>query len=122
MLNNLIKSIIVLSLLDYIYLTNFSDFFNKQINDVQNSPINFRWTSAILCYIVLIFSLNYFILNTNKTKKQKIIDAILLGLIIYAVYELTTYTIIKEWRILTVIIDTLWGGILFGLTTFIVTL
>lgn len=122
MLNNLIKSIIVLSLLDYIYLTNFSDFFNKQINDVQKSPINFRWTSAILCYIVLIFSLNYFILNTNKTKKQKIIDAILLGLIIYAVYELTTYTIIKEWRILTVIIDTLWGGILFGLTTFIVTL
>lgn len=122
MLNNLIKSIIVLSLLDYIYLTNFSDFFNKQINDVQNSPISFRWTSAILCYIVLIFSLNYFILNTNKTKKQKIIDAILLGLIIYAVYELTTYTIIKEWRISTVIIDTLWGGILFGLTTFIVTL
>jgi uncharacterized membrane protein len=122
MLNNLIKSIVILSLLDYIYLSNLSDFFNKQINDVQKSPISFRWESAILCYIVLIFSLNYFILNTNKTRKQKIIDAILLGLVIYAVYELTTYTIIKDWRISTVIIDTLWGGILFGLTTFIVTL
>ncbi len=117
----LLKSSIVLLLLDSIYLTLFSKHFSDQVNDVQKSPLEFRLIPAILCYIALIFGLNYFVLNTNKSNEQKILDAVLLGLVIYAVYEMTTYTILKDWNIKSVLIDTIWGGILFGLTTFIVT-
>jgi len=43
-----------------------------------------------------------------------------LGIVIYAVFELTNLALFKNWHILSVLIDTLWGGILFGLTTGIV--
>ena len=94
----LLKSSIVLLLLDSIYLTLFSKHFSDQVNDVQKSPLEFRLIPAILCYIALIFGLNYFVLNTNKSNEQKILDAVLLGLVIYAVYEMTTYTILKDWN------------------------
>ena len=108
--------------LDGVYLTLFSKHFNKQVNDVQGSDISLRWIPTIICYIALVFGLNYFILSTDMSRNQKIINAILLGLVIYSVYEMTTYAILKNWNIKSVIIDTLWGGILFGLTTFITTM
>jgi uncharacterized membrane protein len=49
-------------------------------------------------------------------------DAFLLGIVIYGVYETTNYALFKDWSILTVIIDTLWGGTLFAITTYIVNL
>ncbi len=119
---NFLKSIIILPIIDFIYLKSISAHFSQQILDVQNSPMTFRLVPAILCYIALIFALNYFILNTNNSKQQKILNAFLLGLCIYAVYEMTNYTLLEKWSLKTVIIDTLWGGILFALTTFIINL
>ena len=117
----LIYSIIILTLLDAIYIKIFSTHCKQQILDVQQSPIEFRWIPTIICYIVIIFSLNYFILQTDKSSKQKIIDAIVLGLVIYTIFETTNMAIFKNWNIKTVLIDGIWGGILFGLTTFIIT-
>lgn len=121
MIKNIGLSTIIMLCLDAIYLTSLSKYFNKQVNDIQGSDISFRWIPTILCYIALVFGLNYFILSTDMNRKQKIINAVLLGLVIYSVYETTTYAILKDWKIKSVIIDTLWGGILFGLTTFLVT-
>jgi uncharacterized membrane protein len=70
----------------------------------------------LLCYTFLIFGFNYFIIQ----KQQSIMDAFLLGLVIYAVYEFTNYALFSNWSILTVIMDTLWGGVLFATTAFIV--
>lgn len=117
---NLIYSIIILTLLDAIYLTSFSGHFKQQVYDVQQSPMQFRWIPTIICYITIIFSINYFVLQTDKTIKQKIIDAIFLGLSIYTIYETTNMAIFKDWNIKSVLIDSIWGGILFGLTTFII--
>ena len=36
------------------------------------------------------------------------------------VYETTNYALFSNWSIVSVIIDTLWGGLLFASTTFIV--
>jgi uncharacterized membrane protein len=44
----------------------------------------------------------------------------LFGLVIYATYELTNMALLKNWSWITVILDTAWGSILFGLTTAIV--
>jgi uncharacterized membrane protein len=63
----------------------------------------------------LIFGLYYFIIKDNRP----ILDALLLGLVINAVYEGTTYAIFKKWNIKVVIMDILWGGVLLALTTLI---
>ena len=107
---------IILVVLDSIYLRLIKNYFAYQIKVVQNAPVQINYVSAILCYVFLIFGLNYFIIKENKSVN----DAFLLGLTIYAVYELTTKALLNNWSWLTVIIDTIWGAILFALTTFIV--
>ena len=46
-------------------------------------------------------------------------DAAILGWVIYGVYETTNAAIFKKWDYFSLTIDTIWGGILFSLTTFI---
>jgi uncharacterized membrane protein len=47
-------------------------------------------------------------------------DAFILGIVIYGVYETTNYAIFDKWNIQALTLDTLWGGILFAITTKIV--
>jgi len=115
-MNSYLLSGIIFVLLDSCYLYLVKDYFNKQIKNVQGTPIEINYIGAIVTYIFLIFGLNYFILD----KKKSIKDAMLLGFVIYGVYEFTNLSIIKNWNYLTTIIDTAWGTILFGLTTAIV--
>ena len=119
--NNRVKlliSAILFVVLDSIYLNLIKDYFSKQINLVQNSPIKLDFLAILLCYIFLIFGINYFIIQPNRS----IQDAFILGIIIYGVYETTNKALLTKWSWLTVIMDTLWGGILFALTTYIVKL
>ena len=118
---NLLKTILILPIIDFIYLTLISSYFKQQIRDVQGSESNFRIIPTILCYVALVFALNIFVLNTDSSKEDKILKAFILGICIYAVYEMTNYALLDNWHVKTIIIDTLWGGVLFALTTFLVT-
>ena len=102
-------------ILDSIYLTVFSNFFNDVVKNVQGSKIKFNIFGATLCYMFLVFGLNYFIIS----RKKPLLDAFILGIVVYGVYETTTYALFEKWSPLAVILDTFWGGILFALTTFI---
>jgi uncharacterized membrane protein len=113
----LISAIVFLSL-DSIYLTLMGNYFKKQIQSVQGSELKMNLLGAAICYVFLIFGINYFIIKPNKSVN----DAFLLGIVIYGVYETTSYALLKNWSVLTVFLDTLWGGILFALTTYIVNL
>ena len=117
--NNRVKLLItaiIFVVLDSIYLNLIKDYFVKQINLVQGSPIKIDFLAILLCYIFLIFGINYFIIQPNRS----IQDAFILGIIIYGVYETTNKALLTKWSWLTVIMDTLWGGTLFALTTYII--
>lgn len=87
-------------------------YFREMYAGIQKSPLQINFIGAGLCYFVLTFLLYYFILS----KKGKILDAFLLGLAVYAVYETTNYATFKNWPLYMVLVDTLWGGVLFALT------
>lgn len=112
----LLISAIIFVCLDAIYLNFLKDYFSKQVQYIQGSKIEFNLLAAIICYIFLIIGLNYFIIKPNRS----VSDAFLFGLVVYGVYETTNWAIFKNWSLLSVIMDTLWGGVLFALTTFIV--
>ena len=112
----LLISAIVFVILDYFYLNLTKNYFENQVQLVQGSPLKLNYLGAILCYIFLIFGINYFIIKP----KRSIQDAFLLGLIIYAVFETTNLALFSKWSWFTVLIDSLWGGTLFALTTYIV--
>jgi uncharacterized membrane protein len=114
----LLVSAIVFIILDFVYLNVIKGYFDNQIKSVQGSPIKINYLGAALCYILLIVGINYFIIKPRRS----VSDAFLLGIIIYGVYETTNLALFKNWSIFTVIIDTLWGGLLFASTTYIVNL
>ena len=106
---------IIMLVLDVIFLGLNRDMFQLQVAEVQRVVLEVRYLGAVLCYAILIFALYYFIIKDRRS----VIDAMILGFVIYGVYETTTYALLKKWKLQTVMIDTLWGGILFGLTTMI---
>ena len=98
--------------LDAVYIGSQYKYLSKMYGGIQNSPLKINLVGAALCYIALTFLLYYFILS----KKRKILDAFLLGLAVYAVYETTNYATFTKWPIYMLVVDTLWGGILFAIT------
>jgi uncharacterized membrane protein len=118
---DIVKTIILIPLIDAFWLRLISDKFNKQIMAVQYSEMKIRVLPIIGCYVALIFGLYYFVIRTNETRKQKILNAFLLGMVINAVYETTNYATLDKWAPDIVIMDIIWGGILLSLTTFLVT-
>jgi uncharacterized membrane protein len=111
----LIVSTIVLLVLDAGFLYLNKDKFQHQIASVQRVILQFKPEGALLCYFLLIAGLNYFIIQKNRS----VLEAFLLGFIIYGVYDTTNYATLKKWNPYLAIMDTLWGGTVFALTTYI---
>jgi len=114
-LKTIVLSSVLFLAIDAIYLTRMSNFFNKLVKNIQGSKLKFNALGAVICYIFLILGLNYFILSRNKSP----FEASLFGLVIYGVYESTNYAIFDKWNLEALMLDTIWGGILFYLTTFL---
>lgn len=114
----ILLSAIIFIFIDSVYLNIIKNYFQKQIHNVQGSSVQINYVGAALCYLFLVVGLNYFIIIPRKS----VSEAFLLGLIIYGVFEFTNYALFRNWSIVTVFMDTLWGGILFAITTYIINL
>lgn len=115
MIKNLIVLSLILLLVDSIFLYFIGSPFKNMIKNIQGTPVKIKLFPAIICYIILIFSLYYFIIN----KKSSYLDAFFLGFIIYGVYETTNMATINKWNYNIGVIDLIWGGFLFLITTFL---
>ena len=113
MWKELIISGIILLVLDGIFLYANAHMFQLQVAEVQRVSLQMKPLGALICYALLIFGLYYFIIRQHKPVK----DAVLLGILVYGVFETTNYALLKNWHMKTMMVDTLWGGILLGLTT-----
>ena len=115
MLKKLITIGLILLTLDGIYLMVNKTLFENQVITIQRTTLQIKPVSALACYAFLIGGLYYFIIKNRRS----VIDAFLLGILIYGVFETTTYALFKNWSPYLVVMDTLWGGILLALTTHI---
>lgn len=107
---------IILIALDYTYMFFNKPMFVDQIVKIQRTALVGKPEGFIFCYIFIVLGLYYFIIRQHKSP----FEAFLLGLFVYGVFELTNYSLFKKWSINMVIMDTLWGGVLFFITTFLV--
>ena len=112
-IKNLLISGIILFLIEMIYISNISKKYGDMIQNIQGSPMNTKMGSGLICYIFLAFGVYYFIIKDNKKSS----DAFLLGMIIYGVYNSTAHALIDKFDTKIAITDTIWGGILYYLTT-----
>ena len=113
--NKLIKVIIFTLLIDAIYLYFIGGTpFLAIVNKIQKpTPLKIKYSGAILAYIFIVIIIYKFIIKENKTP----LDAFILGLCTYGIFDATNYTLFEDYSINVAIQDTLWGGTLFYLVT-----
>lgn len=109
-MNKIILALISVLIMDYVYFSVFGKKFVGLIEMVQKRPFELCPGGAIGSYLMLVFALYYFILRERRGVK----DAFVLGFVIYMIYELTNKAIFADWTWEMVVIDGLWGGILFA--------
>jgi uncharacterized membrane protein len=102
-------------ILDIIYMYTFKKQLLKLVQDVQQKPLKPRWEYIICSYLTLIFIIYYFVIKDKKD----LFYSFTLGSCIYSIYESTNLAIFEKWNYMFLIIEFLWGGILFAVTTYI---
>ena len=108
---------LLLLLLDAVYITLFSKFFNILFKKVQGGRnLTIKYGGFAATYLLMTSIIYYF----GIIKKFTLSEMFLLGISIYGVYELTNYTTLMDWSLKMVLLDTLWGGILFASTFYII--
>tara|TARA_B100000902_G_C27301533_1_gene913113 strand:- start:2241 stop:2612 length:372 start_codon:yes stop_codon:yes gene_type:complete len=114
-MSNFIKLALILGVLDYSYIYNIKNNFNKMITSIQGKEMNVKYLGVIFAYVFLFIILKLFVIDKNLS----ILNSFILGMSIYGVYDMTNYATISNWDFNFVILDTLWGGTLFALINFI---
>jgi uncharacterized membrane protein len=116
----LLVSIIIIAVIalavDSVYLYTMGDSFKRVIETVQGSVMRVNIVGATLVYVFIGISLLYFVIS----KRGSPFDAFVLGITSYGIYDFTNVSLISKWPIYIATIDTLWGGILYYLTTSII--
>tara|TARA_Y100000389_G_scaffold83492_1_gene80080 strand:+ start:453 stop:824 length:372 start_codon:yes stop_codon:yes gene_type:complete len=115
MIKNIILLAVIFVLVDAGFLYLMSNNFQNMVKKIQGTPLKMELLPTIACYIILVSSLYYFVINKNASY----LDAFLLGFFIYGVYETTNMAIFKDWSYKIGLIDLTWGGFLFLITTYL---
>ena len=101
------KAFLILILVDSFWILTGGIYARNMMENIQGQPINIRFVSAGIVYLVLA----YMLLQTTSYKQ-----AFLYGVSIYAVYDFTNNAVFNHYDWKFAIADTLWGGVLFVLT------
>jgi len=103
-LYSLLKTAAIIFLVDIFYFLTAGIYARKMIERIQGTPLQMRYVSAAIVYLFLA----YMLLETTSYKQ-----AFLYGVSIYAVYDFTNHALLDNYDWKFVIIDSLWGGVLF---------
>ena len=106
---------VAMLLLDTVYLYLNRPLFTRVFRAVQHDDMRVKTMGVVLCYLLLIFGLYYFIIS----RRRPVMDAFLFGLVVYGVYETTNYATFNKWPSFMILLDTVWGGTLMALTTWL---
>ncbi len=96
-----------------------SKFYANELGTIarmDNGMIEPRWINIGLVYLLLALGLTYYvILNKEKTTDAEIfLKGTLFGLIVYGIYNMANYSLLKDWTLSVVIVDIAWGAALCG--------
>ena len=88
-------------------------FYKKHLDFILSDKVN--WTAAIIFYLIFIAGILLFAvlpaLERNSLGRAVLLGG-LFGFFTYATYDLTNLATIKNWPLVVVIVDILWGIVL----------
>ena len=107
--------LLILLAVDSVYLFLTKSIFGEVVAKIQRTAIQFRLEGAVVVYLLLALGLYYFIIKPGRSPWE----AALLGLVIYGTFDFTNYAMFKNYDLMTAMMDTVWGSLLFFITAFI---
>jgi len=110
MIKNYIIFSVIFLVIDAFYLNLSANYFNNQVKIIQGENLQLNMISTVLCYLFLTTGIFYFAIIKNLS----ITECFFLGLFVYGVFETTSHAIFKKWKYKTILMDTVWGGVLFA--------
>lgn len=110
----IVFSIIMLAI-DYVWLTNIMSIFYRTFFSKINVKSDVRIPYALMAYLLMILGYNYFVKNTSN----KLYNSFVFGAILFGVYGFTVGALFKDYSWKLALLETLWGGILYTLTTYL---
>jgi uncharacterized membrane protein len=106
-IRNIIPIAFLILVCDAPWLYFTSGQAQKMMQRIQGgAPMAIRWEGAPPVYLALAF----LVLQAQST-----MQAFLIGLCTYAVYDFTNYTTLKNYELGFAVADSVWGGVLFTL-------
>lgn len=112
------STLIIFLALDVVGITQIiRPVFERHVGDLLADP--FRVGPAAAFYLAYIGGVLYFVsvpaLAAGRPL-QGLIGGAIIGLMCYGTYEFTNYATLRDWSIQQVMIDTVWGGFLTGVS------
>jgi len=113
--------ILIITILDGLWLGVFNkNTWNKQVRNIQGSPLKARVESAIAAYIIMVIAV--MVLGVSRIEKKNLVkDSLLigatLGFCIYGIFNTTNYAIFKDYKFSVGITDLVWGTFLMSVAT-----
>src|SRR5210317_1255491 len=88
-------------------------FYQKNLKYILSPNVN--WTAAIIFYLIYIAGILIFAVLPALAKdslRHAAVWGALFGFFTYATYDLTNLALLKDWPLIIVIVDILWGVVL----------
>ena len=100
------------------------DIYKNELKDIakmNDSSLSPTWWSLSLVYILISFALTYYVFTSDEGSNELniFLKGTLLGFVIFSVYNLANYSLIKEWSFTLLLVDIIWGTALCGLVAFL---
>lgn len=105
-------SLPILLVVDFIWLTLIAkSFYQKHLGFLMRTSLEYpHWLATLMVYIVITLGLILFVLpKIESGLTVMILYGALYGFILYGLYEFTNYALVKDWPIIVVIVDLIWG-------------
>lgn len=82
--------------------------YKKMIKQIQGSEMVPNYPYAIAAYLLVVLLLTFIIIKHDLP----LFDSFVVGICAWGLYDFTTGTVIKNWRLDLALLDVLWGGLL----------
>ena len=97
-------------------------FYKNMFTNINQTHIvepKRMYLSGLVVYLLMSIGIYVFVFKDKEDTKDIILKGMLLGFVLYGVYDITSLASIGKFGVKEACIDIIWGTILFGLVSYI---
>jgi uncharacterized membrane protein len=127
MLKTFFATMIASLVLDMVWIGLIAGkFYKREVGPLmrlkESGNIDVIWPAAIGVYLLITAGIVFFVLpkiDSEQSPWSIMPWGFLFGIVLYGVYELTNYSLLKDWTLPMTFVDWAWGGFLCAIASLV---